>query len=123
MYSKLKILFVNNQIKNYMNSNLEKFGVYLYNKLYLHILFLGDVVIDYNKVQEEANKYYDEKLSIYNIDNVPKDIEKARLYELVLNILNNKIDGYIYRFKQSDIDFIFKYNVNIEEFIDKFINI
>lgn len=79
--------------------------------------------MDYKKVKDEVDKYYDEKLNVYNVDNIPKDIEKARLYELVLNMLNNKIDGYTYKFKQSDIDFLLKYNINIEEFINKFMKL
>ena len=56
----------------------------------------------------------------YNIDKYIKDFEikdkirniiKERLYELNLNICNQAIYDYTYKFKKEDLEFIEKYNL------------
>lgn len=76
-------------------------------------------MLDYALVKKETDQYYETEMKSYS-DDIPEEIEKARFYELVVNLLNQEVLDYHYTFKESDFDFIIKYHIALPKLLKHF---
>lgn len=75
-------------------------------------------MLDYKNILKKINKYYIKNIDIYNKEKLPKEFIIMKLYDLVLNILNQNTFNYQYIFKKEDLYFVSKYKINIFEVIE-----
>lgn len=76
-------------------------------------------MLDYALVKKETDQYYEKELKLYH-NGIPEEIEKAKLYELVVNLLNQEVLDYHYTFKESDFDFVIQYHIDLPKLLKHF---
>lgn len=83
-------------------------------------------MLDYGLLKEKTDNYYDKHLKCFN-EEYPDEIEKAKLFDFMANILNQIIFDSFYTVKKEDFDFIIKYKIDVANLItditsDKILN-
>lgn len=76
-------------------------------------------MLNYGLLKEKTYKYYEENLKDLN-NEYPDEIEKAKLFEFMANILNQIVLDSYYTIKKEDFDFIIKYNLDVSNLISEF---
>lgn len=76
-------------------------------------------MLNYGLLKEKTDKYYEENLKDLN-NEYPDEIEKAKLFEFMANILNQIVLDSYYTIKKEDFDFIIKYNLDVSNLISEF---
>lgn len=77
-------------------------------------------MLNYSDILNESKNYYLENIKKEKIYNIQEEFIVMKLYDLILNILNQEVFNYVYNFKKEDIEFLIKYNVSIVDLINKF---
>ncbi|MEG2348604.1 MAG: hypothetical protein RSB67_03025 [Clostridia bacterium] len=78
-------------------------------------------MLNYSILKEKTDRYYEDNFKSVN-ETIPDEIEKARLFNFMANILNQIVYDSYYTIKREDFDFLIKYNIDVTELLNEFAN-